>query len=71
MRIDPQIDVDATTRVENYDVTVGVHGTSSNLKPTYRSEPPLSEPDIFALLALGRTQEEAQIYNQQQTSRRL
>ncbi|HXB61506.1 MAG TPA: translocation/assembly module TamB domain-containing protein [Acidobacteriaceae bacterium] len=68
VRIDPQIDVDATTRVENYDVTVGVHGTSSNLKPTYRSEPPLSEPDIFALLALGRTQEEAQIYNQQQTS---
>jgi translocation and assembly module TamB len=54
--------------VENYDVTVGVHGTSSNLKPTYRSEPPLSETDIFALLALGRTQEEAQIYNQQQTA---
>ncbi|HEY0308390.1 MAG TPA: translocation/assembly module TamB domain-containing protein [Acidobacteriaceae bacterium] len=68
VRIDPQIDVDATTRVENYDVTVGVHGTSSNLKPTYRSEPPLSETDIFALLALGRTQEEAQIYQQQQTS---
>ncbi|MDR3734507.1 MAG: translocation/assembly module TamB domain-containing protein [Acidobacteriaceae bacterium] len=68
VRIDPQIDVDATTRVENYDVTVGVHGTSSNLKPTYRSEPPLSETDIFALLALGRTQEEAQIYNQQQTA---
>jgi len=68
VRIDPQIDLDATTRVENYDVTVGVHGTSSNLKPTYRSEPPLSETDIFALLALGRTQEEAQIYNQQQTA---
>jgi len=68
VRIDPQIDLDATTRVENYDVTVGVHGTSSNLKPTYRSEPPLSETDIFALLALGRTQEEAQIYNQEQTA---
>jgi len=68
VRIDPLIDLDATTRVENYDVTVGVHGTSSNLKPTYRSEPPLSETDIFALLALGRTQEEAQIYNQEQTS---
>lgn len=68
VRIDPLIDLDATTRVENYDVTVGVHGTSSNLKPTYRSEPPLSETDIFALLALGRTQEEAQISNQEQTS---
>jgi len=68
VRIDPQVDVEATTRVENYDVTVGLHGTSSNLKPTYRSEPPLSETDIFALLALGRTQEEAQIYNEQQTA---
>jgi len=38
----------------------------SNLKSSYRSEPPLSEADIFALLALGRTQEEAQIYQEQQ-----
>jgi translocation and assembly module TamB len=66
VRIDPTIDLDATARVETYDVTVGLHGTSSNLKPTYRSEPPLSEADIFALLALGRTQEEAQLYQEQQ-----
>ncbi len=66
VRIDPTIDLDATARVENYDVTVGVHGTASNFKPTYRSEPPLSEADIFALLALGRTQEESQLYQEQQ-----
>jgi translocation and assembly module TamB len=66
VRIDPTIDLDATARVENYDVTVGVHGTSTNLKPTYRSEPPLSEADIFSLLALGRTQEESQLYSEQQ-----
>ncbi|QNI38484.1 translocation/assembly module TamB [Edaphobacter sp. 4G125] len=66
VRIDPTIDIDATAQVENYEVTVGLHGTASNLKPTYRSEPPLSEADVFALLALGRTQEEAQIYQQQQ-----
>ena len=66
VRIDPTIDLDATARVENYDLTVGVHGTASNLKPTYRSEPPLTETDIFALLALGRTQEEAQLYQEQQ-----
>jgi len=66
VRIEPVIDLDATARVENYDITIGLHGTSNNLKPTYRSEPPLSEADIFALLALGRTQEEASIYNQQQ-----
>ena len=66
VRIDPVIDIDATARVENYDITVGVHGTSSNFKPTYRSEPPLSEADVFNLLALGRTQEEAQLYQEQQ-----
>jgi translocation and assembly module TamB len=66
VRIDPTIDIDATARVETYDVTVGLQGTMSNLKPTYRSEPPLSEADIFALLALGRTQEEAQLYQEQE-----
>jgi len=66
VRIDPTIDIDATARVENYDVTVGLHGTAENLQPTYRSEPPLSEADIFSLLALGRTQEESQLYSEQQ-----
>jgi translocation and assembly module TamB len=66
VRIDPTIDLNATARVETYDITIGLQGTLSNLKPTYRSEPPLSETDIFALLALGRTQEEAQIYQEQQ-----
>ena len=67
VRIDPVIDLDATARVETYDVTIGLHGTADNLKPTYRSEPPLTEADIFSLLALGRTQEEAQLYQEQQT----
>jgi translocation and assembly module TamB len=66
VRIDPTIDLDATARVENYDITIGLHGTSTSLKPTYRSEPPLTEADIFNLLALGRTQEEAQLYQEQQ-----
>jgi translocation and assembly module TamB len=66
VRIDPIIDLDATAQVENYDITVGLHGTMTNLKPTYRSEPPLSEADVFALLALGRTQEEAQIHSERQ-----
>jgi len=66
VRIDPTIDLDATARVETYDITIGLQGTMSHLKPTYRSEPPLSEADIFALLALGRTQEEAQLYQEKQ-----
>jgi translocation and assembly module TamB len=66
VRIDPIVDLDATTRVENYDITIGIHGTATSIKPTYRSEPPLTEADIFNLLALGRTQEEAQLYQEQQ-----
>lgn len=65
VRIDPTVDLDVSTRVENYDVTVGLHGNSTNLKPTYRSSPPLTEADIFNLLALGRTQEESQLNTQQ------
>ena len=66
IRIDPVIDLDATARVEDYDIDIGLHGTISKLNLTYRSEPPLPEADIFALLALGRTQEEQQIYTQEQ-----
>ena len=62
----PIIDLDATARVEDYDIDIGVHGPLSKLNLTYRSEPPLPEADIFALLALGRTQEEQQIYSQEQ-----
>jgi translocation and assembly module TamB len=66
VRIDPTFDLDATARVENYDITISAHGNASNPKLTYRSEPPLTEADIFNLLALGRTQEEAQLYQEQQ-----
>jgi translocation and assembly module TamB len=66
IQIDPIIDLDVTARVEDYDIDIGLHGTISKLNLTYRSEPPLPESDIFALLAVGRTQEEQQIYNQEQ-----
>ena len=64
--IEPIIDIDATTRVEEYDVTVGLHGTTSQLTPTFRSEPPLPQADVISLLALGRTQEEQALYSQQE-----
>jgi translocation and assembly module TamB len=65
VRIDPVIDLDATAHVEDYDITIGLHGTPTNLSPSFRSEPPLSQQDIFSLLAMGRTQEEQQIYSAQ------
>jgi translocation and assembly module TamB len=66
--IQPIIDIDATTRVEEYDVTIGLHGNLSQLTPTFRSEPPLPPGDVISLLALGRTQEEQALYSQQEQS---
>jgi translocation and assembly module TamB len=66
VRIQPIIDIDATARVEDYDITLGLHGSSDKPRLTYRSEPPLPEADIIALLALGHTQGEGYTYAQQQ-----
>ena len=66
VRIQPNIDIDATARVEDYDITLGLHGSSDKPRLTYRSEPPLPEADIIALLALGRTTDEGAVYGQQQ-----
>ncbi len=56
------IDLTATTRVRDYDITVQIRGDASapnGLKPTWQSEPQLPEADVIALLALGRTREES------------
>lgn len=66
VRIQPILDITATTTVENYTITIALQGPTSKLNPTFRSEPPLSEQDIFSLLAMGRTQEEQQIYSTEQ-----
>jgi translocation and assembly module TamB len=66
VRIEPAIDLNATARVEDYDITLGLHGTLDKMAVSYRSDPPLPEADVVALLALGRTQSEQQIYGQQQ-----
>jgi translocation and assembly module TamB len=66
VRIEPVIDLSATARVEDYDITLGLHGTPSNPTVTYRSDPPLPESDVVSLLALGRTENQQRIYTQQQ-----
>ena len=58
----PIIDLQASTRVRDYDITVRFRGDASvpnGLKVTWQSEPQLPEADVIALLALGRTQEES------------
>lgn len=66
VHIEPTIDLDATARIEEYDVTIGLHGNLNKLTPTFRSEPPLPEADVISLLAQGRTQEEQSIYSSEQ-----
>ena len=41
VRIQPTIDLNATARVEDYDITLGLHGTPDKMAVTYRSDPPL------------------------------
>jgi len=60
------IDLTATARVEDYDITLSLHGTPEKLSVTYRSDPPLPEADVVALLALGRTGNQQRLYTQQQ-----
>lgn len=59
--IKPALDLEATTRVRDYDITLGVNGTPDKLNMTYRSEPPLPSADIVALLALGHTESESSL----------
>jgi translocation and assembly module TamB len=58
--IQPVLDLQASTRVRDYDITVSVNGQADKpLSIKYRSDPPLPEADIVALLAVGQTREES------------
>jgi translocation and assembly module TamB len=58
-RVQPYLDIQASTRVRDYDITIGFHGPIDKLSTSYRSDPPLATADIIALLAFGRTREES------------
>ncbi len=53
--IEPVVNIEMSARVQNYDITIGLHGSLSanSLRITYRSDPPLSNSDIISLLAFG------------------
>ncbi len=42
VRIEPIIDLSATAHVEDYDISLGLHGSPQKLAVTYRSDPPLA-----------------------------
>lgn len=60
-RLDPVINLEATTTIRQYEVTLDFSGPASHLTMSYRSDPPLPSSDIVALLALGQTGEESQL----------
>jgi translocation and assembly module TamB len=72
----PVLDLQASTRVREYDITVNLNGEFDKLNMRYVSDPPLSTADIISLLAVGQTQQESgqlqqtgqSAYTQQATS---
>ncbi|MGB0035466.1 MAG: translocation/assembly module TamB domain-containing protein [Candidatus Acidiferrales bacterium] len=52
-RLDPVLNVEATATISQYQVTINFSGPASRLSLNYRSDPPLPDTDIIALLALG------------------
>jgi translocation and assembly module TamB len=57
-RLDPVLNVEASTTIQQYEITLNFNGPSSKLALAYRSDPPLPSNDIVALLALGQTSAE-------------
>ncbi len=57
-RFRPEIDLQATTTVQEYDITLRLTGTIERFNLTLTSDPSLSETDILALLTVGRTTEQ-------------
>ena len=52
-RLDPVLDVELASTINQYQVTVDFSGPASHLSMNYRSDPPLPDSEIVALLALG------------------
>ncbi len=63
-RLDPVVNIEATTTISQYQVTIDFSGSASHLVMNYRSDPPLPDSDVVALLALGSPGEGAAIGSQ-------
>src|SRR6202140_4654625 len=58
-RLDPVVNVEASTTIQQYEITLNFNGPASKLTLAYRSDPPLPGNDIVTLLALGQTSQES------------
>src|SRR5262249_24077468 len=52
-RIEPLLDLLATTRVSQYDVRMALFGNLERLNATFTSDPPLPEVEVLSLLLSG------------------
>lgn len=57
-RLDPVINFEATTTIQQYEITLNFSGQASKMSLSYRSDPPLPSNDVITLLALGQTSSE-------------
>jgi len=53
-KIEPELDILATTEVRPYQISLQLSGTLADLKTELSSDPPLAEPDIVSVLVTGR-----------------
>lgn len=67
-RLDPVLNVEATSTISQYQVTIDFTGPASNLALNYRSDPPLPDSNIIALLALGSPGESEGLRSQSSSS---
>lgn len=53
---EPVLNLQVLTTIDQYNITLGLHGTLDRLETTYTSDPALPPVDIIHLLATGTTQ---------------
>ncbi len=58
--IEPDLNIQAQTKVDTYEITLQLTGTLERLTTTLTSEPALAEADILSLLLTGKTASETQ-----------
>jgi translocation and assembly module TamB len=68
VKVEPVLNIDLETIARGVDVTLTVSGPVSKLNVSYRSDPPLQFSEIVALLATGRTPDDATLAAREPTA---
>jgi hypothetical protein len=56
--VEPFVDLQASTWIQEYQVTVNLSGTTDHFVSTAVSTPPLSAPEIYSLLGVGQRRQD-------------